>query len=77
MSRESAYAKSVRYLGEARLTIEHVDAEAIRATCRGSDAIYSAGWTPELGWTCSCPALGRCSHLLALMAVTVSSERAS
>ena len=31
--------------------------------------------TPESGWTCSCPALGRCAHVLALQAVTVRPEQ--
>jgi hypothetical protein len=69
--RESAQAKAVRYLAESRLTVEQVDKDLVRAVCRGSGAIYDVGWTPTLGWSCSCPAFGRCAHLLALMSVTV------
>ncbi len=69
--RENAESKSRRYLGEGRLTVEHVDARRVEATCRGSGAVYAVAWTLGEGWTCSCPALGRCSHRLALMAVVV------
>ena len=27
--------------------------------------------SPGAGWTCDCPAFGRCSHLLALMRVVL------
>jgi hypothetical protein len=69
--RENAESKSRRYLGEGRLIVEQVDANLVRATCRGSGAVYDVGWTAMFGWSCSCPAKGRCSHLLALQAVTV------
>ena len=72
--RESAASKAVRYLGEARLTVEQVDNDLIRAVCRGSGAIYDVGWTPAFGWSCSCPAKTRCAHMLALMAVTVRDQ---
>jgi len=71
MARESAASKAVRYLAEARLTIELVSAQRVRATCRGSGAVYVVEWSPDAGWSCSCPAWRTCSHLLALMAVTV------
>jgi hypothetical protein len=71
VSRENAQTKARRYLGEHRLVVEHCDANLVRATCRGSGAVYDVGWTPALGWSCSCPALGRCAHLLALQGVTV------
>jgi hypothetical protein len=74
MSRESAETKSLRYLAEARLTVEHVTADGVRASCRGSGALYVVTWTQSEGWQCSCPAFGRCAHLLALQAVTVRPE---
>jgi uncharacterized Zn finger protein len=69
--REDAFAKGQRYLTEGRLTVDHVDATRVLATCRGDGARYDVGWTEEFGWSCSCPALGRCAHLRALMLVTV------
>lgn len=74
MTRENAASKSRRLLGEGRLIVERVDKDLVRATCRGSGAVYDVGWTLELGWSCSCPAIGRCSHLLALQAVTVRNQ---
>ena len=76
MSRENVQAKAFRYLCEHRLVVEHCDANLVRATCRGSGALYDCGWTPAFGWSCSCEARGRCCHLLALMSVTVRSQGA-
>lgn len=68
--RESAQAKGLRYLAEHRLTVLRVDAERVEAECRGGRALYRLGWQDGT-WRCNCPALGTCSHLHALMAVTV------
>jgi hypothetical protein len=70
VSRENARAKGARYLAEHRLTVFYVDSDRIAAECRGGGAIYDLGWTGER-WRCDCPALGMCSHLYALQAVTV------
>jgi uncharacterized Zn finger protein len=68
--RENAERKGRRYVSEGRLTVERVDVAGIRATCRGAGALYSLGY--ENGrWRCSCPAVGRCAHLVALMLVCV------
>jgi hypothetical protein len=76
MSRESAESKGRRYLNEARLIIESVNPDLVRATCRGSGCVYDVGWTPMFGWSCSCEARGRCSHLVALQLVTVRDTEA-
>jgi uncharacterized Zn finger protein len=72
---ENAEAKGRRYLLEGRLTIDRIDEKQVRARCRGGGAEYSAGHGDvgegELAWYCSCPALGRCAHLVALQLVTV------
>jgi SWIM zinc finger len=69
--REDARTKGARLLAEHRLTVLRVDSERVEAECRGTGAIYRLGWLPDSGWTCSCPARGRCSHLWALLSVTV------
>jgi uncharacterized Zn finger protein len=78
MPRENAFVKARRLLGEGRLVVHHVvhDDSVIQATCRGdSGEIYSVGHEPGR-WYCDCPSLGRCSHVQALMLVTVRrSER--
>lgn len=66
MSRENARSKGRRYLAEGRLVIRSLDRRSIKAECRGDGAIYQLGWDLDSGWFCSCPALGRCSHLFAL-----------
>jgi uncharacterized Zn finger protein len=72
--RENAEAKGARYLREGRLTIERVDEHRVLAICKGTGAVYGVGWDRARGWVCSCPARGRCSHLVALMLVTVRKE---
>ncbi len=70
--RENAERKAMRLLVSGRLTVEGVDTSTIRATCRGdSGQVYRVGYEPHAGWTCDCPAFGRCSHLLALMRVVL------
>ena len=76
MSREGAESKGRRYLAEARLTVEQVDNRIVRATCRGSGALHDVRWTALHGWSCSCQARGRCSHLVALQLVTVRDTEA-
>jgi uncharacterized Zn finger protein len=69
--RESARKKGARYLSEARLTIERVDPEGVRATVRGDNALYIVSWNRAEGWRCTCPAMRDCSHLVATRLVTV------
>lgn len=69
--RESIHRKAARYLAEARLTIERVDAEGVRAVCRGDGVVYTVTWTRSGGWSCSCPARRDCAHLCAARFVTV------
>jgi uncharacterized Zn finger protein len=69
--RENAERKGARLLVSGRLIVTWLDATEARATCRGdSGEIYLLGYRPG-SWYCDCPALGRCSHLVALMRVTV------
>jgi uncharacterized Zn finger protein len=72
-ARESAAVKGRRYLTEGRLTVERVDGEIVAAACKGdSGAVYRLGFDPaRQDWHCTCPARTRCSHLVALMLVTV------
>ena len=68
--RENYQRKAARYVTEARLSVERVDRSGIRATCRGSGAVYELGY--ENGrWHCSCPAHGVCAHIYALQLCTV------
>lgn len=69
--RESAQSKGVRYLGEARLTVDRVDHDLVHATCRGQGAVYDVGHD-QRGWYCTCPARTTCAHLTALQLVTIA-----
>ncbi len=69
--RENAALKARRLLSEGRLEVRKVQAQEIRAYVRGDSAeVYEVGWDPG-GWSCSCEALGRCSHIQVLMLVTL------
>jgi hypothetical protein len=73
--RENALNKGRRYAAEGRLVVRFVEAGSARAECRGDGATYVVGF--ESGrWSCSCPALGRCSHQYALGLVTAFEVRA-
>lgn len=65
MTRESAHIKARRYLGEGRLVVEMAGPGYVSATIRGDGDIHVVGYARG-GWDCTCPARGRCSHLLAL-----------
>lgn len=72
MSRESAAAKALRYLSEARLTVTALDGDHVTAVCKGSGESYQLGHDLGRGWWCGCPArTDQCAHLLALQSVTV------
>lgn len=72
--RENAQTKGRRYLTEGRLTVAEVDANRVRATCRGQGTVYRLGH--DRGWWCGCPAKGTCCHLVALQLVTVTRRAA-
>ena len=74
--RESAAVKARRYLAEGRLVVRELDERAgtVRASCRGDGAVYGLGRDAR-GWSCSCPAVGRCAHLLALGLVVALGPR--
>jgi len=63
--RETIAEKALRYLGEGRVAVEYADGETVRATARGSDAVYRVGFSGGV-WACDCPARGRCAHLVAV-----------
>jgi hypothetical protein len=71
MPRETAFVKARRLLAEGRMTVRAVGGSNIAAVCRGDSAkIYNVGWANG-SWYCTCQAVGRCSHCLALMLVVL------
>jgi uncharacterized Zn finger protein len=76
---ENAHAKGRRYASEGRLTIRELDEHAgiVMGDCRGDGATYVVG-RDESGWFCSCPARGRCAHMIAVgLVVAVEPREAS
>lgn len=71
--RESAHDKGRRYLTEGRLTVRQLTRAGVIAFVRGdSELVYRPEWSPDVGWSCNCPArTDQCAHLVALRLVTV------
>lgn len=75
IARENAQSKGRRYVLEGRLRVVYVRGDVIRATCRGQGAIYRLSHDGGV-WSCTCPARGRCAHLVALMLVVTTGAEA-
>jgi len=75
--RENARAKGRRYLAEGRLVVREAGGARIVATCRGAGAEHRLGCDEDGLWWCTCPAHGRCAHLVALQLVTAARRGAS
>jgi hypothetical protein len=74
MTREDAQTKARRLVSEGRVTIRRIGDDLIVAHVRGDEAeVYVVTWDPD-GWSCGCPALGRCSHVRAVQLVTLTHD---
>ena len=67
--------KANRLLGNRAVQIKFCTEGVISAAVRGDSGIHEIRWTRNQGWDCSCPAYGRCSHVLAVASVTMRSVR--
>ena len=74
MGRENAQTKAMRYLVEGRIIIRFVDGERVLARVRGR-AVYDVEHQAGSGWSCSCPARGRCAHILAVSHVVARADQ--
>jgi len=63
---EDATAKSHALVGEGRLNVTSVTPDRIAGHCFDDGQTYFLQWSGPGGWRCTCPARGRCAHLLAL-----------
>jgi len=68
--RENAAVKAHRYLTEGRVVLLTVTTDTVAGVVRGDAALHRVDYGVRRGWRCSCPAVGRCSHLLAVGLVT-------
>jgi len=66
VTREAADMKARRYLTEGRVLVTGVSGDTVNAVVRGDAALHRVHYDPRRGWRCTCPALGRCSHLQAV-----------
>lgn len=66
MTRENAAGKARRYLLEGRVVLLEVSADTVAAVVRGDAALRRVDYDGRRGWRCTCPAIGRCCHLLAV-----------
>lgn len=64
-SRENAASKARRYLVEGRVVIEIAGRAGVVALVRGDGTHHRVSYDRG-GWYCTCPARGRCAHLLAV-----------
>lgn len=64
--RESAAVKAHRYLLEGRVVLLTVTTDSVAAVVRGDAALHRVDYDGRRGWRCTCPALARCCHLLAV-----------
>lgn len=67
--RETIQSKAHRYLLEGRLRVLTADHRHAIAVVRGQGTTYQVEGRAPSAWRCSCPALRRCSHLIALQLV--------
>jgi hypothetical protein len=68
MARENVRAKATRILTEGRVTIKRVDPSGVVALVRGEAGFYIVTHDGAR-WRCSCEAVGRCSHAVAVQMV--------
>ena len=71
--KENAPTKALRYLVEGRCIVRYVDAERVVARVRGR-TVYDVEWVAGSGWSCNCPARGRCAHRLAVAHVVARGD---
>ena len=70
--RENAASKACRLLISGRVFMRIVNASEVIAAVRGdSGELYEAGFIRGR-WRCSCPAVGPCSHLIAVQRVALT-----
>jgi uncharacterized Zn finger protein len=70
MTREPIEAKAARLLLEGRVHIVRVSRGDVGAHVQGDTGTRTVTWTRWGDWHCTCPARGRCSHLIAVRLVT-------
>lgn len=68
---ESAHTRGRRLLTEGRLIVTSVSERYVTARCRGDSGVIHTLTADARGFTCSCPAVRTCGHLVALKLVVL------
>jgi uncharacterized Zn finger protein len=63
--REAAAGKARRYLAEGRVVMIRVTESTALARVRGDGEVHTVTANPKFS-SCTCPAVGRCAHELAV-----------
>jgi uncharacterized Zn finger protein len=71
---ETVEAKARRLLGEGRLMVELVTEGRVQALIAGDSGMWELAIDSDGVASCTCPARGGCSHLVALGLVTHRGE---
>jgi len=74
MTRESANEKAGRLLAGGSIAVILAVPGLLDATVRGDHGLYAVTYRRG-GFSCSCPAFGRCAHLLAVLRCTSDGHR--
>jgi hypothetical protein len=68
---ENAHTRGRRLLVEGRLIVTSASPSHIVGRCRGDSGQIHTLTADEGGFTCSCPALRTCAHIVALQLVVI------
>jgi len=63
--------KATRLRCDGRLQVLFATDQLVQARVRGDHGVYDTRWSRLQGWSCTCPAYGRCSHQEAVASVTM------
>jgi uncharacterized Zn finger protein len=69
--RENYASKAQRLLAEGRVSVLRIDPSGVSAIVRGDSASFYTVTFDGTRWSCTCPAIGRCSHAFAVQRVVV------
>ena len=72
--RENARTKSKRLLIEGRVLIRSAGPQGVSALVRGDSGCLRRVSYENARWFCDCPALGPCSHIMAVEAVVLVAD---
>ena len=69
--RETSHSKGLRYLLEGRVNVRLVTPERAECHVKGDSGAAYRVTNDYTGWSCTCPAQGRCAHQWACQRVLV------